>query len=343
MEPAEQQDRKIVKGKDGQVGYLFERRGLLTRVLGVLGAGVILFYISCEDSCRYLKGSLWGIDLKYLGLFFLAVVLLLNSLKKDTLCLILLSFGLGGEIYLLGYQAINATYCPFCLAFGAVLIIMYFVNFDRTKIAHAAIGVLAGFIFFFFSFTGSLTPAYAEENFVTSFGSGPTNVRLYTDYFCGPCKAAEPEIEALLTALVYKNAIRLTFIDTPVHKETLLYARYFLYALQNDRSFLRALAIRSALFEAAEQKIATPPAMESFLTQKGLKFNPIDVTPIFKTLEHYIKEDGINSTPSCVIYGIKGKEHLIGGPGIIKALRSALEANKDKTEPETIKKTEGKK
>ncbi|HLE18155.1 MAG TPA: hypothetical protein VI728_07710, partial [Syntrophales bacterium] len=100
---------------------------------------------------------------------------------------------------------------------------------------------------------------------------------------------------------------------------------------------------RSALFEAAEQKIATPPAMESFLTQKGLKFNPIDVTPIFKTLEHYIKEDGINSTPSCVIYGIKGKEHLIGGPGIIKALRSALEANKDKTDPETTKKTEGKK
>lgn len=343
MEPAEQQDRKIIKGKDGQVEYLFERRGLLTRILAVLGAGVILFYISCEDSCRYLKGSLWGLDLKYLGLFFLAVVLLLNSLKKDTLCLILLSFGLGGEIFLVGYQAINATYCPFCLAFGAVLIIMYFVNFDGTKIVHAAIGVLAGFIFFFFSFTGSLTPAYAEENLVTSFGSGPTNVRLYTDYFCGPCKAAEPEIEALLTALVEKNTICLTFIDTPVHKETIFYARYYLYALQSDRSFLHALAIRSALFEAAAQKIAASPAMETFLTKKGVKFKPIDVTPIFKTMESYIKEDGIKSTPSCVIYGIKGKEHLVGGSGIVKALKSILEANKDKTDPGTPKKTEGKK
>lgn len=323
--------------------YLFDRKGLLTGILALLGIGIILFYISCEDSCRYLKGSLWGVDLKYLGLFFLVVVLLLNFLKKDTLCLILLSFGLGGEIFLVGYQAINAAYCPFCLAFGAVLIIMCFVNFDRTKVAPAAIGIVAGFIFFFFSFTGSLTPAYAEENFVTSFGSGPINVRLYTDYFCVPCKAAEPEIEALLTALVYKNAICLTFIDTPVHKETPLYARYFLYALQNDRSFLHALAIRSALFEAAEQKIATSPAMESFITKKGLKFNPIDVTPIFKTLESYIKEDGIKATPSCIVSGIKGKEHLVGGPGIIKALRSILEANKDKTEPETIKKTEGKK
>ena len=324
--------------------YLLEkRRGLLTRVLGVLGAGVILFYISCEDSCRYLKGSLWGIDLKYLGLFFLAVVLLLNSLKKDTLCLILLSFGLGGEIYLLGYQAINATYCPFCLAFGAVLIIMCFVNFDRNKIAHAAVGALAGFIFFFFSFTGSLTPVYAEESFITSFGSGPTNVRLYTDYFCGPCKAAEPEIEALLTALVEKNTICLTFIDTPVHKETILYARYYLYALQSDRSFLQALAIRAALFEAAAQKIVAAPAMESFLTKKGIKFKPIDVTPIFKTLESYIKKDGINATPSCIIYGAKGKEHFVGGPDIIKALKSILEANKDKTDPETTKKTEGKK
>ncbi|MDP2725454.1 MAG: hypothetical protein Q8O44_04175, partial [Syntrophales bacterium] len=78
-------------------------------------------------------------------------------------------------------------------------------------------------------------------------------------------------------------------------------------------------------------------------TKKGIKFKPIDVTPIFKTLESYIKEDGINSTPSCVIYGIKGKEHLVGGSGIIKALKSILEANKDKTDPETPKKTEGKK
>ncbi|HLA28022.1 MAG TPA: thioredoxin domain-containing protein [Syntrophales bacterium] len=323
---------------------MFERKGLLTGILALLGAGIILFYISCEDSCRYLKGSLWGIDLKYLGLFFLAVVLLLSFLKKDTLCLILLSFGLGGEIFLVGYQAINATYCPFCLAFGAVLIIMCFVNFDRTKIAPSAIGIVAGFFFFFFSFTGSLTPAYGEENLVTSFGSGPTNVRLYTDYLCRPCKAAEPEVEALLAALVNKNAICLTFIDTPVHKETIFYAKYFLYALQSDRSFLRALAIRSALFEAAEQKIVAPPAMESFLTKKGIKFKPIDdVTPIFKALESFIKEDGINATPSCIISSIKGKEHLVGGPGIIKALKSILEANKDRTEPETIKKTEGQK
>ena len=131
---------------------------------------------------------------------------------------------------------------------------------------------MAGFFFFFFSFTGSLTPAYGEENLVTSFGSGPTNVRLYTDYLCRPCKAAEPEVEALLAALVNKNAICLTFIDTPVHKETIFYAKYFLYALQSDRSFLRALAIRSALFEAAEQKIVAPPAMESFLTKKGIKY-----------------------------------------------------------------------
>ena len=33
---------------------------------------------------------------------------------------------------------------------------------------------------------------------------------------------------ALITELVEKNLIRVTFIDTPIHKETVLYAGYFL-------------------------------------------------------------------------------------------------------------------
>ena len=30
-----------------------------------------------------------------------------------------------------------------------------------------------------------------------SYGSGPVEVRLYTDYFCPPCRAMEPAVEPL--------------------------------------------------------------------------------------------------------------------------------------------------
>jgi protein-disulfide isomerase len=185
---------------------------------------------------------------------------------------------------------------------------------------------ILGLLFLMTAFSGSVSPAVAEENFITSFGSGSVNVRLYTDYFCVPCRAAEPEIEVLLAKLLEKNAIRLTLIDTPVHKETPLYARYFLYIMnENRRAFTPAMQARSALFEAASQNILTPKALEAFLAKRNLKFKPLDAAVIFKALETYIKEDGIRSTPSCVIYTPKGKEVLVGKIDIIKGLKGILE------------------
>ena len=305
---------------------LLWNKRLLTGVMAGIGIGIIIFYTLCDDACRYLQGAIWGLDLKYLGLFFMSAVILLTVLKRDTLCLALISLGIGGEFFLIGYQITNSTYCPFCLAFGCVLILMFALNFQKQKIPLITLMAILGLLFLILAFKGSVTPAFAEENFITSFGSGPVNVRLYTDYFCVPCRAAEPEIEALLTKLLEKNAIRFTLIDTPVHKETPLYARYFLYLLnENKRFFAPTMQARGALFEAAAQNILTPKALEAFLAKRNLKFKPLDVAPIFKALETYIKEDGIHSTPSCVIYGPKGKEVSVGKVDIIKGLKSILE------------------
>lgn len=312
---------------------LLKNKRLLTGMFAALGIAVIVFYILCGDSCRYLKGSIWGVDLKYLGPFFLLLVLLLNFLKKDTLCLTLLSIGLGGEIFLIGYQVASAIYCPFCLAFGIVLILMFAVNFDKTKIPLIVLSTFLGLIFFFFSFSGSTHPTYAEENFIATFGAGPATIRLYSDYFCGPCRAAEPGIETLLSDLMDKKAVRLTFVDTPIHKETPLYARYFLYIMNENRSFSRALRARTVLCEAAGQKITTPAALEAFLAKKNIRFRQFDVTPIFKTWENFIKEDGINGTPTCVIITPKGKEQFVGGTDITKGLKAIMETNGEMTIP----------
>jgi protein-disulfide isomerase len=308
------------------MGNILQNKRLLTGVMAAIGIGIIIFYIFCDDSCRYLQGGIWGLDLKYLGLVFMSALILLTVLKNDNLFLALISLGIGAEIFLIGYQIKNSTYCPFCLAFGLVLVLIFAINFQKKKLPLIAIMAVLGLLFLLLTFKGSATPAFAEENFITSFGSGRVNVRIYTDYFCAPCRAAEPEIEALLTKLLEKNAIRLTLVDTPVHKETPLYARYFLYILnENKRFFTQAMLARGALFEAAAQNILTAKDLEAFLAKKNIKFKPLDAAPLFKNLENYIKEDSISSTPSCVIYGPKGKELSTGKTDIVKGLKGILE------------------
>jgi protein-disulfide isomerase len=185
-----------------------------------------------------------------------------------------------------------------------------------------AITAAAGLLFFLLFFSGSVTPSYAAEPIITGFGRGAVEVRLYTDYFCDPCREEEGEVISQITELVRKNLIRIVFIDTPVHPETILYAGYFVAALNAKGDLGQAVAARGALFEAAGKQIKGKEALEAFLKTKGLDIRPFDKAPDFKIFDNYLKEDRIKSTPTCVIIGPKGKQTLIGKEDITKGLRS---------------------
>ncbi len=308
---------------------LLRNKRIVTGILAAVNVGLIIFYTICSDACLYVRGSILGLDMKYAGLLFMAVLLILLLMKKDVLSLALLSLGVGAEIFLVSFQIRNTTYCPYCLAFGALLLVMFAINFHKKQLWIMALSALLGLLFFLFAFNGSVRPVYAGENMLTSFGSGPVTVRLYTDYFCGPCRAAEPSIEAILRDLMRKNAIHLTLVDTPVHKDTPLYARFFLYLLHDgEQSFSRAFALRDVLFEAAAQNITTPAGLEDFLAKKGLKFEPFDVMPDLQTMNGYIREDNIRSTPSCVIIIPRGKQVYVGGQNIVQALKAIIHSPK---------------
>jgi uncharacterized membrane protein len=302
--------------------FLSRKRRFLTILFALTGIAITLAYAVCLGACSYLKGDILGIDLKYLGIFYMAVIFVLAWLRKPLLCLLLLSFGAGGEIFLVGYQVHNGVYCPYCLGFGATILLALAVNFERNRKTLAALAAAAGLLFFLLFFSGSTTPVYAAEPAMPLFGRGTIEVRLYTDYFCEPCAAEEAEVISLVTELVDKNLIQIIFIDTPIHPETVLYAGYFLAALNAKRDFRQAVAARGALFEAAGKKIQGKEALEAFLKTKGLDIRPFNTAPVFKIFGNYLNEDRINSTPTCVIIGPKGKQTLIGKDGIAKALRS---------------------
>jgi hypothetical protein len=178
-------------------------------------------------------------------------------------------------------------------------------------------------------------PAHAAKTEVPSFGKGRIEVRLYTDYFCGPCSRMEPRVEALLSDLVKRDAVTLTFVDTPIHRFTPIYAKYFLYILNNDRAFAHVLQYRALLFEAAKGKIESGEKLEEFLKEKDVPFTRTNPGPILAGFSSLITEDGIRSTPSCVIIKDGQKGVYVGDTDIVKALEQLQKAGELLKAPES--------
>jgi len=156
-----------------------------------------------------------------------------------------------------------------------------------------------------------------------SFGSGSVEVRLYSDYFCPPCQKTEPHLEPILKDLLKRKIIRLILVDFPMHEESTLYTRYFLYALKSRNDADYGLHVRSVLFNAAAgNDILTAKKIEELFRKNKIPYAVFDPKPVFERFNALIKEDHVNRTPVCVIVKVGKKETLIGGMDIFTALKA---------------------
>lgn len=167
---------------------------------------------------------------------------------------------------------------------------------------------------------GTTIACYATVTAIPSFGEGTVKVRIYSDYFCPPCKAMEPGLEPVIKDLVKRNIINLTFIDTPFYQYSALYTRYFLFAMNEKNNFDHAFTTRKALIDASNKKIADPAELELFLNSRGVKVKSFDPKPVFTLLEKLLGEDKIDATPTCVIEKDGKKQSYVGAKDIMKAL-----------------------
>ncbi|MCX8110387.1 MAG: thioredoxin domain-containing protein [Syntrophorhabdaceae bacterium] len=302
--------------------FLNRYRYILTVVLCLAGIGIEIYYSICDEACSYLTGNLFNIPLEYIGIGYMILLIILVILKKGLLLVMSLSAGIGIEFYLVGFQIWHRVYCPYCLAFGGILMVTFLLNFTIRLKKLAILCAVIGLIFFAIFFKGTATPLYAADLPIPEFGKGTIRVRLYTDYFCPPCRAMEPKIEPILTDLVKNNTINLTFIDTPSSSTSAMYARYFLFIMKERRDFEHALLARSVLIGAALKKIRDQAKLEDYLKDKWLIYKPFDTKPVFDIMNSYLKADRINATPTCVIENQERKEIHVGGVEIIKALEN---------------------
>lgn len=133
----------------------------------VVAIGLLIFYELCDTACTSLQGTFLGIDLKIVGILFMVALLAMLPLDKRRFSLpvahlrtMMLAGAMGGEILLVRFQIVNDTYCPFCLAFGLCVLVLFAVNFLRMHKYLALAAFVAGIGAFWLFFKGSLLPLY---------------------------------------------------------------------------------------------------------------------------------------------------------------------------------------
>jgi thiol-disulfide isomerase/thioredoxin len=307
---------------------LKEYRRVITALLGIAGIGIILFYALCDTSCSYLQGDMFGIDLKHIGMGYMFAIIILTALRQMEFVRACLALGIGVEIYLMAFQIMEETYCPFCLAFAVIIMIAFAVNYEKPvvfrngwfeRILHGLgdvellpfrgkriplmVFVFLGYLFVLLTFSGSTTPVYgAEKSPVPSYGSGPYELIVFTDYFCPPCQSLEADLDPALEEILSREGVKVTFIDLPIHKETRLYAKYFLYIARASSHYRDILHGRRILFSLAKGRTAsTEEDLSRALKSQRVSVKPYDTTPVYSAMNGIIRAHKATSTPTCVV------------------------------------------
>ena len=132
----------------------------LNIAISLVGVGIVVFYSICGGSCSYLRGDVFGVDLKYIGVAYMLCIIGLSLFNKNLLILLLVSGSVGVEVYLIGFQVVYGTFCPFCLAFGLAVLALMAVNFDWSRKWYMISLFFVGILFFLVFFKGSVLPRY---------------------------------------------------------------------------------------------------------------------------------------------------------------------------------------
>jgi len=314
-----------VKITDGIKKY----RNVITIILALAGIGLMIFYAACDTACSYLQGELWGIDLKWIGSVYMIALIVFAVFRRPPFVRILLAAGLGVEVFLFSFQMQNNVYCPFCIAFATMVIAAFIVNYEVPSAWHENRGrmwlyflgevhlpmfkinklpllivTVLGYFVILFTFSGYVTPAYGQDTNQTipSLGKGASEIILFANYFCSPCKRIDTQAEPILKELLSTGKVKITFVDVPFSRTTPIYARYYLYAVNagiNDKEVFR---VRKTLFKAAQERhIETKEALISHLREEKIAWKEFDEKPIFRRWNYLIKHHDVNQTPTLVI------------------------------------------
>jgi len=195
------------------------------------------------------------------------------------------------------------------------------------KRAHLCLALLLPVVFcyLFITFISPAPAVDADKGSIPSYGNGPHEVLIFSDYFCPPCQALEPQLEPVLDALYKQGSVKISFVDTPMHRETPLFAKFYLYAAKAAPDYRAAMRARQVLFALAgkENVFWMDEKIEEAFRREKVAFTPFDFRAVQPELNGLIRKHKVDATPTCVILSPGAKAQKYTGAGdIMKGLQS---------------------
>jgi len=294
---------------------------------------VISWMNLCSQACAAGHSyRIFGLTFESVGLTLLPTILVMHLLSRFypwmlqltgwTLCATL-----GAEvmfIYLQKYKI--GSWCPVCLSIAASLLLAtlpYFYGYikkfkqslehpERGQIMFNIYRGLTGIGFFVVGFlvafggVGKYNKLQAAENSIKdsiAFGntSSPIEVYVFTDWACPACRKLEPTLEQVMPKIMAKA--RVTFVDDPVHPETMNYTPFNVsFMIHNKANYLTLRHALTALSEdtkePTEEQVA---ALAAKAGQQYRQLNYSDVALANKFFAHLVTTLDVEGTPTVVV------------------------------------------
>lgn len=300
---------------------------------------------SCSATAQY---RVFGLDFSWFGVAYfvaLAIVMLFRMRYSwaDWIALLLLFASAGAELRFIWIQKYEiGQWCPICLSIAiAIFIACIAISCDiyekisakgatmKSRLLYIVFAVLCFWLGLGTAFVGVRKEAEAAElNLFLGKASSPTTVYFISDWFCPSCRKIEPSIEKMYPELA--KSARISFVDLPVHRETLNFTPYNLQFIAYEKA--KYMSLRKALTSLSlKTKNPSEAEVQAAVTPLGVKLRQVSYADTLYGMQSNLtvyRGYGVNATPSVVVANSKTKKSkvLVGDNQISEArIKAAIE------------------
>lgn len=301
----------------------------LATFVGFVLSIVSLFKIcsSCSATAQY---RVFGMDFGWFGISYFAALTIIIVLRRrwdwcDWPASVLLFASAGAEIRLIWIQKYEiGQWCPICLSIAAAVFVAcvgitwyFFQNYtakgaSMPKLIYIVLVTICFLMGLGGSILGVKKEAGASElDLYLGKASSSTTVYFVSDWFCPICRKIEPAIEKMYPELA--KSVRISFVDLPIHKETLNFTPYNLQFISFEKP--KYIRLRKALSELSlKTKNPTEMEVQTAVAPLGVKLRQVSYADTLYGMQSNLtvyRGYAVNATPSVVVTNSKTKRTKI--------------------------------
>lgn len=307
--------------------------------LGLSIVSVLKICSSCSATAQY---RVFGMDFGWFGVSYfvaLTVVIFLRTQYSwaDWLALLLLFASAGAEARFIWIQKYETgQWCPICLSIAvAVFVACVGISYNiheklsvegaemKPKLSYIIFAAFCFLLGLGASLVGVRKDAEAAElNLFLGKATSSTTVYFISDWFCPSCRKIEPSIEKMYPELA--KSVRISFVDLPIHKETLNFTPYNLQFIAFEKT--KYISLRKALTVLSlKTKNPAEAEVQAAVAPLGVKLRQVSYADTLYGMQSNLtvyRGYGVNATPSVIVTNSKTKKNkVLVGDNQISATR----------------------